>query len=205
MADIPLHLTETLLELAAEGDLPPAGRAAAEAHLAGCEHCRREVERRRALEAALAALPRFEPSAAFAEGVMARVRLAPAGSAAAVRRWLPRTRRGWAGAAALLLAPGLPLVLLVAWLFARPGVSLAVLAGQLLDGLGDAGWSIALHAADALIRLGALRGLELALDAVAAAGGITPVALAAAALVPLTLWAMLRLARLPAGNSPYAH
>jgi hypothetical protein len=65
------HLTTDEIELWAEG-LLDAARAI---HLAECSLCLAEAEQERKLVLELARLPRFAPSAGFADRVMARVKL----------------------------------------------------------------------------------------------------------------------------------
>ena len=57
-----------------DGALDEAGRAAVEAHLAGCEDCRGQVEAERALRARLRALTPPEPRPALAADVRRRLR-----------------------------------------------------------------------------------------------------------------------------------
>jgi hypothetical protein len=71
MTELALHLTSEEIELWAQG-LLPASRAM---HLADCSLCRVEAERERKVILELAALPRFAPSAGFANRVMAQVRI----------------------------------------------------------------------------------------------------------------------------------
>ena len=65
------HLTTDEIELWAQGLLG----AAQALHLAECSLCLAEAERERRLLLGLAQLPRFTPSAGFADRVMARVRI----------------------------------------------------------------------------------------------------------------------------------
>jgi len=71
MTDITLHLTTDEIELWAQG-LLPAARAI---HLADCSLCRVEAERERKVILELVQLPKFAPSAGFAQRVMAQVRI----------------------------------------------------------------------------------------------------------------------------------
>jgi len=70
---------------ALDGELGPEERARFEEHLAACPACRRDYEALTRAVAAFEAAPRLEPSAAFAAGVMRRVRLAEARRARARR------------------------------------------------------------------------------------------------------------------------
>ncbi len=71
-----MHLTPDEIELWAQG-LLSAARAM---HLAECSLCRAEAEQERKMLLELAQLPRFTPSASFADQVLARVKIrAPSG------------------------------------------------------------------------------------------------------------------------------
>ena len=72
MTDISMHLATDEIELWAQG-LLPAARAM---HLADCSLCRVEAEREREIILELVQLPKFAPSAGFADRVMAKVRVA---------------------------------------------------------------------------------------------------------------------------------
>jgi hypothetical protein len=71
MTDLAMHLTTDEIELWAQG-LLPAARAL---HLADCSLCRVEADRERKVMLELVQLPRFAPSAGFADRVMAQVRV----------------------------------------------------------------------------------------------------------------------------------
>ena len=80
MTDTSMHLTTDEIELWAQG-LLPAARAM---HLADCSLCRTEAERERKVILELVQLPKFAPSAGFADRIMAKVRVAtPSGD------WVP--------------------------------------------------------------------------------------------------------------------
>jgi len=72
MTDTSMHLTTDEIELWAQGLLP----AAQAMHLADCSLCRTEAERERKVILELVQLPKFAPSAGFADRVMAQVRVA---------------------------------------------------------------------------------------------------------------------------------
>jgi len=76
MTDISMHRTTDEIELWAQG-LLPAARAL---HLADCSLCRVEADRERKVMLELVQLPRFAPTAGFADRVMAQVKV-PAPSA----------------------------------------------------------------------------------------------------------------------------
>ena len=71
MTDTPMHLTTDEIELWAQG-LLPAARAM---HLADCSLCRTEAERERKVILELVQLPKFAPTAGFADRVMAQVKI----------------------------------------------------------------------------------------------------------------------------------
>ena len=71
MTDLTLHLTTDEIELWAQG-LLPASRAI---HLADCSLCRVEADRERKVILELVQLPKFAPSAGFADRVMAQVKV----------------------------------------------------------------------------------------------------------------------------------
>ena len=66
-----MHLTTDEIELWAQG-LLPAARAL---HLADCSLCRVEADRERKIILELVQLPRFAPTAGFADRVMAQVKV----------------------------------------------------------------------------------------------------------------------------------
>ncbi len=66
-----MHLTTDEIELWAQG-LLPAARAL---HLADCSLCRVEADRERKIILELVQLPRFAPTAGFADRVMAQVKI----------------------------------------------------------------------------------------------------------------------------------
>ena len=71
MTDLAMHLTTDEIELWAHG-LLPAARAL---HLSDCSLCRVEADRERKVILALVQLPRFAPTAGFADRVMAQVKV----------------------------------------------------------------------------------------------------------------------------------
>lgn len=71
MAELTMHLTTDEIELWAQG-LLPAARAL---HLADCSLCRVEADRERKVILELVQLPRFAPTAGFADRVMAQVKV----------------------------------------------------------------------------------------------------------------------------------
>jgi hypothetical protein len=71
MTDLAMHLTTDEIELWAQG-LLPAARAI---HLSDCSLCRIEASRERRIILELVQLPKFAPSAGFADRVMAQVKV----------------------------------------------------------------------------------------------------------------------------------
>lgn len=71
MTDHTMHLTTDEIELWAQG-LLPAARAI---HLADCSLCRVEADRERKVILELVQLPKFAPTAGFADRVMAQVKI----------------------------------------------------------------------------------------------------------------------------------
>lgn len=118
-----LHPTPDRLEAYVDGSLADADRAVLESHIVSCGRCEAEVEEWRALFAALSSLPHVEPTAGFADRVMAGVHVHqpwPARVAALLRRLVPTTTAGWALASAFLALPVLLAGGTTAWLLSRP-------------------------------------------------------------------------------------
>ena len=91
-----------------EGELDSSTRETVSAHLADCESCRAEISRQRQLDAALAGLPRLEPSPGFEARFWARLareRDGPTWPGARLLAWLSplRVGLGLGGAAAVAL------------------------------------------------------------------------------------------------------
>lgn len=129
------HPTAEQLEALADGALAPTERVIVEMHLSGCAACQTAAAEWRALFSALASLPQLEPSAGFANRVMADVRMplsarwrqswesawqqTAAGALALVEKLAPKSTFGWGLAVAML---ALPLVLgggVIAWLVSK--------------------------------------------------------------------------------------
>jgi CubicO group peptidase (beta-lactamase class C family) len=202
------HLPDWMLDLLAEGALSHTERVQAEAHVKECAACASDLEAARAVLVALDALPRFEPSPGFADAVMARV-VIPGRAAAAERsrRWLPRTRRGWARLGAAVLAPLAPLATLLAWLLTHPMVTAGGLWEMGVRWAGERLWSVVAGTADLVARSGAVGWIGEAADRLAAVPttnlGIALLVVAAA--IPLSGWFLLRLFRTPVGGIAHAH
>jgi len=168
-----------------------------------------ELEAFQGLFAMLGELPRFAPSPAFADGVMARVQLAPQESRvlALLRRLIPTTRRGWALISVAVTAPVMPIIALVVWLLTQPLLSpatvtqwallrtqaaaQAALAWLVEGSMGSSalGWADAFYEILQVVPGSALGG-AIALLAVA---------------IPLSGWALVRLTRTPVGSATYAN
>jgi anti-sigma factor RsiW len=163
MSSSAYHPTEDRLEAFVEGSLDRAEHAVMESHLLGCAACQVQVEEWRALFAVLSDLPQLEPTAGFADRVMAGVQVAPlalhrrpawqqawaalpghaAAAVAAAGRMLPQTTRGWAVATVALAMPVVVCAVLLAWLatssYLSPGVLWAFATTQAADWLRAAG------------------------------------------------------------------
>lgn len=204
------HLEHWTLDELAEGTLSQMERARAEAHLAGCPLCTAELESSRAVIAALDALPRFAPSATFADAVMARVLMpaeAPeASTAKARRRWLPATRRGWMLVLAAVLAPLAPIVPFLAWVFSHPGVTAGSVWAIGRGWVAETLWGATVRGAEWVLRSGAARWVvEQGGQMPGGYAGLLAVVLMALLAIPVSGWAMVRLLRTPTGELTHAH
>ena len=203
------HLSEPTIELIADGLLAGEDLRDAEAHLSRCAACEAELEAARSLFGALAQLPRYAPSPAFAELVMAKVQVTPRASPvfAWIRHWAPETRRGWTLLVATVLAPMLPLLGFALWVASSPVLtapavidwSLRQTRSMALSGVEAIGrWSMTLGVTGWIeAALMAARGLPL--DALLVALVVLAVA------IPLSAWSLVRLVRTPTGNVTYAN
>ena len=203
------HLSDWTLDLMAEDALSHAERTAAEAHLRACVRCAAELEAARSVIATLSALPRFAPSGGFAEAVMARVVPIPQQVAAQsrVRRWLPKTRRGWAMMGTVAMAPIASMTALLLWLLSHPMVSAGALLGMGERWTRDAAASLLAGAADLLVKSGAWQWTADGLGRLAAltAQQLSVAAIVLAVLIPASGWVVARLLRTPLGGMTHAH
>jgi anti-sigma factor RsiW len=203
------HLPPWTLDALAEGELSYSERSLAQAHLNGCEQCSADLEAMRMVTSALNTLPHFQPSANFADAVMARVAIRPVeapAEAAKVRRWLPRSRKGWMFLGTGLLAPLAPLVPFLAWILGHPGVTAGSVFGVAERWTVEAVWGGLVAAAEYLLRSGTAQwvvtqGEHLPGGYATLLAGVAAVAVA----IPLSSWAMIKLLRTPMGEMSHAH
>lgn len=153
-------------------------------HLAACGSCRREVESWAPVFQSLRALPHRSPAEGFADGVMARVPVAAIAAAvrapqrawtapvaAAARRLVPATRKGWAVVGGMVATPTVAMVAVVAGVLLHPLLTFQGLftfaQWRIADALG-AGWGLALEflGSNALV----LRGWEVVAAIIQAPG-----------------------------------
>jgi hypothetical protein len=199
------HLERWTLDELAEGTLSNSERVAAEEHLRRCSTCTDELDAARAVIAALGALPHFDPSPMFADGVMARVvlpGLATAPAAARRRRWAPQSRRGWMLVLAAVMAPLAPLFPFLAWVFGHPGVT----PGALLGVARNAAVGASVRGAEWLARSGATEWVVTQGERIP--GGysvLAAFALAVLLAIPVSGWAMVRLLGTPNGGLAHAN
>jgi hypothetical protein len=209
VTDPTAHLTDWTLEQLAEESLPEAELAGATAHVEACALCAAELEGYRALFSTLSDLPRFAPPPAFADAVMARVRVAPQPSPVWVRvqRWLPRTRGGWAVLGAALAAPAAPLVALVVWFLSQPLVSTSALGAWATEMLRTAAGTALAEVLGWGVDTGVFGWVQLAYQTARSIPletvGVVLALLAVA--IPLSAWSLVRLVRAPMGNATYAN
>lgn len=215
MTDATGHLPYWTLEQLAEGDLSHAERTLAEQHLSACAHCTAELRSARALIAALQALPQVQPSAGFADAVMARVVIAPqtvaellAEPARETRRgWLPTSLRGWVWLTAMLTVIMAPLAGLGVWLNAHPLVSVSALWGMAFGWVREVVWGAVVEVAGVFARSGLF---GWAADTLArmpgpSAAGVPLSLLLILAAIPVSAFVMVRLLKTPATGMTHAY
>ncbi len=153
------HLTPAGIQAYLDGLLSPRRAARLRAHVEGCTPCRNELALWEELVGALSTLPHHEPSPAFEERVMARVRV-PSPAPTRERAWspaevlgrlgawtrgfLPATRRAWAVASGVAFAPTITVGALAYLVFSHPALTLSGLlhflewkVAEALAGLGQ--------------------------------------------------------------------
>lgn len=147
------HVDGTLAQDLVDGLLPGRQAARVRRHIERCGPCADQVEGFARIVSGLEALPRLEPSAAFADQVMARVNLAPqlapervTGTRrwlAAARRLLPQTRRAWAALSGAAVTPVATVGLVLYAVFSHPTLTaeslLSYVSWQIAD-LAAMGW-----------------------------------------------------------------
>lgn len=204
-----MHLSDWTLEQLAEGELPPAEHREASLHVESCPRCSSVVDGYHALFSALSDLPRFAPSPGFSEAVIARTRLTPEPGPVALwlRRFMPRTRRGWALLGAAVVTPVLPIAAAVIWLLTHPLLT----PGSLWQWAADQGTAVGASTGVVALRwatnsgaAGLTRG---AFDLARALPleTITVLATFLAIAMPLSVWAIVRLVRTPMKDVTYAN
>jgi hypothetical protein len=200
------HLPYWTLEQLAEGSLSHVERSLAEQHLRSCTHCAAELEGARAVIAALERLPALAPSATFADGVMARVQIAPAAVAApapaavqAPRRFLPNLSRGWLTLVAMVLLPLPILAGMGTWMGGSPLSAMGALWGVVRGWAGDVAWNLLSEGTEVLIRTGLFQWGSDILSGIPGptAAGVPVLLLLLVAAVPVSAWVMARLLRAP--------
>jgi anti-sigma factor RsiW len=134
------HVGSARLQEFMEGRLAARTATRVEAHLDGCAVCRGELDGYRAVARAVERLPVLEPSEAFGERVMARVRveqlvrtaLAPTSRSQRLVAWLrravPSGPRGWSAALGVGVAPAVTVALAIYAVFSHPLVTVGGLA-----------------------------------------------------------------------------
>jgi anti-sigma factor RsiW len=184
VSELNIHPEAEQLEAYIERMLDDGQRAVMESHLVGCERCRSELDDWLALFAALTSLPPIEPSADFADRVMAGVRLAPSpGSVRALARWAPRTTTGWSLVAAFLALPVVGLAAITAWVLAQPWASVLTAEAVLVYGasrLASVGTWVAAQARALVLGTGAFATAAEALARFVTTTGARGLGLAAA-------------------------
>lgn len=202
------HVDALKLEQLAERGLPPREAAVIQAHIDQCARCNAEYAAVADVIGMLTELPRFAPSDAFANAVMARVRMAPAESAAVawIRKIVPHTRRGWVLLATAAVAPAVPILAIVLWLITQPLVTPAGLWQWTItqtQAAAQAGASWVLEHAMTSGLLGATESLVdtiLTLPTSTVSGFLAFFGLA----IPLSAWGLVHLTRTPVGRKHHA-
>ena len=193
------HIDADVAQDLVEGLLPGRRAARVRRHIEDCGACAHQVEGFARVVRKLDALPRLAPSEAFAEGVMARVQLAPRAAARpavapfavnrpalapAVSRWLaaarnllPSTRRAWAALSGAAVTPAVTLGLVAYAVFSHPAMTLGSLLSWMswqISDLAGAAWSAGMGVlAQGVGALGLQGALDAAVSApLAIAGGV---------------------------------
>jgi anti-sigma factor RsiW len=205
------HLSPEGLQDLLDGALGAGDRRRAEAHLARCSPCQDEFQRWEGVFARLSALEHMVPSDGFGDRVFKAwqaVRpstLSPAGPgirlfgdwtpglAAAARRLVPESPRGWAAAAALVSIPMVPLIAVISAVFAHPLLSFEALASFVRWRAGDALLGLAGSVATELVSHPVTFWIWEGLGAAAAAPGLAMAALISGwAAAAVSAWILYR-------------
>lgn len=210
------HLDTERLQAFADGTIAESDRAVVESHLLACVRCSSEVEEWRSLFGTLAQLPRFAPGTAFADNVMAKVKVpaavpvwAPlvAGARQLSERFAPKTSAGWTLAAAMLM---LPLLLgggLLTWLFSKEYITPESLWVFMTDRATSSMQSLGASALSSLMETQIATWVVQQATAIVATAGVRGLGLIAgvgAALTMLSIWILYKnLFRTPTRESNY--
>lgn len=203
------HMAPLSLEQLAEGTLPAAELGEARRHLDTCQRCALEFDSHRNLFALLNHLPRFAPSPAFSEQVMARVRVMPAENplVAWLRRLAPTTRKGWLLLGTIVTAPVTPFLALAALFLIQPLVTPSLLWQWLqLRAQGVTQGSVA-WLTERVFGVGGWEAVAIAYSTVDAipTNAIFGLFVTIAVGIPLSVWGLLKLTRPPNVSVKYAN
>ena len=170
------HISADRLQEMLDGLVPARQVARMEAHMSSCGECAQQADSWRSVFSTLDQLPRLEPNQQFAQRVMAGLRM-PSAIAASVPvsvwykagvwagRVVPRTRRAWAAASGVAVAPAVTAGLILSALVSHPTLTPGALASyawwQLSD-VASAAWSALSTMAQASGALSLFDGLAAA-------------------------------------------
>lgn len=208
MNDEMRHPSTQSLEALVEGQLEAADRAVIESHLIGCPRCENRVEEFRSLFHALTSLARFAPVPGFVDRVMARVRVAQpwhVRASAVLARFLPKTTRGWALAAAFLALPFVAGGTLVTWLLSKSYVTTHGLWVFTTDAIASATQSLVTGAVAFLLDTDVVAWLTRSAGTLVDAGGpggVGAIAAIASALTLTSVWILYTNLFRPADREP---
>lgn len=186
------HLTDTALELRAAGEAETRELQAIDSHLQTCPECQARQAEWREIFFALAQLEPVEPSPAFDDRVMARVRQPAPVAASAPPWWQKLARRLRPVAVGATAAWGGVLAVGAVWLVAQVDVSATMLFARLFDYSTQLAWA-------GVVKIAAFLELSGLADAWTAAAGAVPGpgVLSAVALLTavsgLAVWTLYRI------------
>ncbi len=161
------HLTDMALERRAAGEAETRELQAIDSHLQTCPECQARQAEWREIFFALARLEPVEPSPAFDDRVMARVRQPAPVAASAPPWWQKLARRLRPVAVGATAAWGGVLAWGAIWLVAQVDVSATVLIARFFDYSTELAWA-------GVVRIGAFLELSGLADAWTAAAGAVP-------------------------------